>query len=624
MLIDKSCEFLFNVPSAKKWLMRPRFPRGNALFPLTYDPKPNGDPRDSYAMSDSIEAFRLTETLARRFTDEFPTDVTSSGYAGPSGVPGDFYSLLNVSGHGMDPLPIPIADNAALVKSAGLESKLLEADRPWFKETCRLFFGAHEATPLRLKKGGSTSFPYFTTDIQYRKLAALKCLREPDRFLELATGGPQHLTALLNEYGVLILYAIHERQQPNAILFKDGRFSSKPRTTPTEEEARTGSYTGKTVANMAVFDAHGNEVPNHFAMRRRDVFGLNGPVNYFLSAIFSSFRAVYETRFEATFKARGRDDKLARALPYKYAVGSDVKTMDKLIPRWFLDELCAELVTYLDERVIELFRRCFQAPYVVPPPWRDTPDSYNPVFGGSPLDPSHFVQFVGLPSGIAPNPLIGKLWMAFNYILLMRDSGGLAAPSEIEGFLQHRNPLCALQDMADDAVLLTNSEQIATRLRNPKGRYVLLEVEVPPVFLGDVYCQTPSGLQVYPNPITYVQNVLCRETSIHRDGPVAWATGTLARQQIYAASPVYRDLNAIYLEECRRHFGVNPSLLASALGKHERLSEADALVRANPDVIHYKVDPEDVSPEVLDDVVATVPAADFYSYIKPLFKSRHS
>jgi hypothetical protein len=79
-------------------------------------------------------------------------------------------------------------------------------------------------------------------------------------------------------------------------------------------------------------------------------------------------------------------------------------------------------------------------------------------------------------------------------------------------------------------------------------------------------------------------------------------------------------LNAIYEEEVRSHLGVNPLLIARGLAKMQRFSDVDALVKMNPHVLHYKVDPKDVSQAVLDDVVATLPAEDFFNDIRHLFK----
>jgi hypothetical protein len=556
----------------------------------------------------------------KRLNDEFPLDVLPNGFAGETGVPGNFNALLNVSGYGMDPLPIPVRDNKELLAANNIAREIRAGDIPWLKEIVRLFFGHAVPANLHIRKQASTGFPYFTTDNQYKKLATLKALHNVDAYLDLATGNEQQLRKLLDEYHSVMIYAIQERQQPNAIVEDNGKYSSKARTAPTEEEARSGSYAGKTVADMSVYDVGGNLIPNHFAMRRRDVFGMNGVTNYVLTGIINCFREVYLNRFAFTYKTRDRTDKQAKIANYAYVVGSDVKTMDKMIPAWFTRHVFEELTKYLDDRVVEVMRRAFQAPYVVPPPWRKTGPDYNPVFGGSPLDPASFSQHVGLPSGIAFNPDWGKLWMTFVYVILYRDCGALYSTSDVEPFLRGLNKQHALLDMSDDAAFLTNSGEVARKLAKAKSPYAVLEPETPVIFLGDVFCEVRGQKEVYPNPITYVVNSLCREDSIDRDGPVAWAEGVLARFQVYSSSPIFRDLNAIYEEECRRHTGVNPNLIARALAKKQRFTDIDAMVRISPHVLHYKVDPKDVSPDVLDEVVATIPASDFFNHIKHLFK----
>lgn len=624
MKIKPEHAFLFRQTGARNWLERDRSQRPNALFPRTMTLKP-AKTDEYFIYADDPGMLRVSERLVARYNSAFKPDVLPNGFAGPTAVPGTFDALLNVSGCGMDPLPIPISNNGAFVKANGCVSSIRPQDAPWLDELIRLFFGHAAPSALRIRKDGSTSFPYFTTDNQYKKLAALKMIHQCDEVIKLGCGSSAALLELLERYHVLILYAIHERQQPNPMVMEDGRLVSKARTAATEEEARSGSYEGKTLADMTAYDRKGRRIDGHFAMRRRDVFGMCGPLNYFLTAVFGCFREVYLTRFAFTYKTRDRADKKEKIKRFKYVLGSDVKTMDKLIPEWFSEYVFDRLPKYLDEGVVTLARRAYRAPYVVPPPWRKTSPDYNPVFGGSPLEDTSFEQHVGLPSGIAFNPDWGKLWMTFVYVILYRDCGALRTPSELEYFLRGKNPDHALLDMSDDAAFLTNSPAVAKRLEIGKSPYAVLEQEKPVIYLGDVFCEVSGEKEVYPNPLTYAINAIAREDSIDRmvGDPakvVAWAEGYLARYQTYSATPVFREMNAILEEEMRREFGVNPYLIARSLAKHQRLNEIDALVKANPSVIHYKVDPKTVSKEVLNDIVATIPAKDIWPHIKHLFK----
>lgn len=622
MKIRPEHEFLFAQPGAKRWLTRSRLPNpmGHALFPTSLSLNPERT-SDHFLYSLDPRALRLTESLRAKYNREFGVDVLPSGFAGPSGVPGNFNALLNVSGYGMDPLPIPVSNNSTLIAANKLSASIRREDEPYLIELVKLFFGHVAPANLHIRKTSSTGFPYFTTDNQYKKMAALKILHNVDDWLDKMAGDAQHLHMALEEYHTIYLYAIQERQQPNSITENDdGSHASKSRTAPTEKEARSGDYSGGTIADMTVRDRNGNVVPGHFAMRRRDVFGGNGPLNYALTAIINCFREVYLNRFSFTYKTRGREDKQQKITPYAYVVGSDVKTMDKMCPKWFTDFVMAELTKYLDDRVVKVMDRLFRAPYVVPPPWRKTSDSYDPVFGESPLEDSSFTNHVGLPSGIAFNPDWGKLWMTFVYIVLYKDVGAIFRPADIEPLLRGLNRDHALQDMSDDAVFLTNSATVAKRLTSPSSPYAVLEVERPVIYLGDVYCDVSGKKRVYPNPITYAVNSLCREDSVDRLLPQAFGEGYLARMQVYSHSPIFRDLNAILEQECRKYAGVNPTLMARSLARRQSFSEIDAMVRNSPNVLHYKVDPKDVSPDVLDEMVATIPASDFFNGIRHLFK----
>jgi hypothetical protein len=218
------------------------------------------------------------------------------------------------------------------------------------------------------------------------------------------------------------------------------------------------------------------------------------------------------------------------------------------------------------------------------------------------------------------NPDIGKLWMTFVYVILFRDSGALSRVTEVEAFLQGRNPNHALLDMSDDATMLTNSPKVRDLLMRAESPYAVLEPETPVIFLGDVFAAAGGRKHAYPNPVTYLVNALARESSIDRIDPVSYAEGQLARFQHYSRTPIFRDMNRIYEEKVRLHLGVNPVLIARAVAKRQKFEDADALVLANPHYLQFKVDPNDVSPDILDGILSTIPANEFFNSIRHLFK----
>lgn len=619
MYINKEHQFLFEETGAKRYLARVNVPKPNAVYPLTYSDRPSAD-KDHFIYADDPRMLRLTEELAERCNKEFPVDVLPSGFAGPTGVASDFNALRCVSGYAMDPLPIPVFNNAKLVASLGLRDSIREVDAPYLKELIRLFFSNVAPSNLHIRKAASTGFMYFTNNNEYKKLATLKCLKNMDDWLSCMTGDEADLKRAREEYHSVYVYAIQQRQQPERVSQKDGKWDSKRRPVPTEEEARSGNYEGKAFADNTVRDNNGSIIEGHFAMRRRAVFGFSGIPNYVMTAVMGCVREVYLNRFSFTYKTRDDLDKSTKISKYRFTVGSDVKSMDTTVPKWFFEFLYEELHKYWDERLVEVLRRMMGSSYVVPSPWVNTPAEYNPVFGKSPLDPSGFDSCVGLPSGIFINPDIGKLWMTFVYMILYKDSGAITHPSDLEPLLQGRNPEHALMDMSDDAAMLTNSPVVASAFRKASSPYAVLEPETPVVFLGSVFTETAGAKVSVPNPVTYLVNVIAREDDISRVNPSNYAEGIVARFQTYSKTPIFRDMNQIYEEVFRKYFGINPNLMARQIARRQKLSDTDALVRANPHYLHYRVDPKDVSKEVLDEVVATIPASDFYDDIRHLFK----
>lgn len=619
MKISSSCEFLFKETGAKRWLNRPRLPKFNAILPRAYNEKKGFNP-SAFVYSGDPDFLKLTEFLAEKLTKEFPASANAEGWAGENAVPGTFYNVLNTSGYGMNPMSAPLLDNSSFIASLGLRDTIKTVDRPFFNEIVRLFFGHVAPENLHIRKQASSGFPYFTNDIQYRKLATLKCLHNIDDWLNCMTGDDADLERGLDEYHSVLAYSVNERQQPNAILLdKDGKYFSKPRDAASPADARSGHFDGGQQADMSVKDKNGVVIPNHFAMRRRVVFGMSGVVNYVMTAFQGCVRAVYLERFAFTYKTRDAADKERKINNYTYLVGSDVKAMDTTIPKWFFELLLEELHKYWDPRLVELLKRMLYATYVLPPPAILTPDDYDPVFGGSPLKSKKDETHVGLPSGVFINPDLGKLWMTFVYLVLYKDSGAILTASEIEPLLRGENKQHALLDSSDDATMLTNSPSVAAKLRVASSPYAILEPEVPVLYLGDVFALVNGEKRAFPNPVTYIVNALAREDSIDRIDPVAHAEGVLARYQVYSKTPCFRDLNAILEEGTKKYAKINPYLLARSMAKRQRWSDTDALLKANHHYLHYRIDAKDVSPEVLDEIVATIPHADFYDKIKHLF-----
>lgn len=617
MKLTSSQNQYFQNTGAKRYLASRKEARPHALLPLTYADKPVAPTSDNFAFAMDPRTLKLTEVLATKLNDEFPPDTQDNGFAGPSAVPGNFSAILSVSGQPLDPLPLPIMDNADFIESLGLSDAIKPNDIPFLKEVIRLFFGHATPANLHITKSATTAFPFFTTDNQYKKMGAHKIITNAKDFLSKFNSPGAGRKACLKEYHALPLTATFSRDQPDSVI--DGK--SKERRSPNEAYARGDRTSEPQIANKQIKDANGKVLVGHFAMRVRLVYANCGLANYFGTAIMACHRAVYLKRFAWTYKVRDDADKESRIQKFKYTVGSDVKNMDTTLPRWFFDFLAEELENYWEQPLIDFLMNMIRATFVSPPPGPNTPDDYNPFFGPDPLT-ENGTNNVGLPSGVFANPDIGKLWMTFVYVCVLRDARAIKSPVDVEPLLRGKITDHALLDMSDDACFLTNSASVRDYLLTAKSPYALLETERTTVYLGSVFAEVEGVKRSFPNPVTYITNTLARERSITGYHPVAYAEGQLARYQQYSKTPIFRDLNLIYEEEVRKAFGVNPYLIARAVAKMQKSTDIDAMVRANPHYLHYRVDPDDVSPALLDELVSTIPASDIWHHISPLLKSK--
>jgi len=125
LAIPDDCKFLFESTGAKKWLYRDRTQRPNAIFPTTAKGEGQAIPGSSdFLYSTDPRFLNVTEELAHECTRRFPIDLKGNGFAGETAVGATFLGLLNVSGIGMNPLPIPISNNDAWVQANGIAEKI--------------------------------------------------------------------------------------------------------------------------------------------------------------------------------------------------------------------------------------------------------------------------------------------------------------------------------------------------------------------------------------------------------------------------------------------------------------------------------------------------------------------
>lgn len=603
---------LLESKGAKRVMNRVRPSKGVPVFPDV--------------VSDHRQTLSMMEELASELTSAHPTEHNADGTVGPNAVAGDFYALLTVAGHGMNPISVPPVDNAWIRKNlGGLKEEFTSARHAKiFDELCRVMFATKVPAKVSIRREASTGSPDYVNFVDYKKAALRKALTNLEHYLKLVES--DDLLGLYIEYNSPIVQTTGERTQADKVLLMDGAFVSKGREVNDEAAARSGDLSSRRDADKTVY-VDGVPVKGHFAGRRRTVFGMSFVPNYVVASVFSTMRAHYLQRYAFTWKHRTPESILEKMKMYRYMAGFDVKQFDQSVPFFMVDRFCTNLESYVHKSIAKLIRLMFQAPYIVPYPWiaGTSEQPFNPLFGDDPFEVTSFKFKLGLPSGISCNPDFGKLVMMAQYLALADDYFHDVLEVGVEAILTGEHSKYGFLNMGDDCVVMTNDEGFHKHVTGGeyKAEYFSVEPEVPISFLGNVPYRTEQGeLKLAPNIASFFVNWLVPEHGIdHHSRRNFWAVGDRERRQHYAKAPAYSSAYQIYEEIFSKHIGRTPSSFTTehydAQRKLAGLSYIDALVLQNPAYLAYRYDEDDVSPEIMDILVTSLSADEVWPLIKP-------
>lgn len=576
-------------------------------------------------LSDAPAALRMNKNLAIQLSTALKSTSNPNGTVGPNAIAGDFYQLLTVAGHGMNPITVPPMSNSAIRAELKLTDQFVSTRHAEiFKRLIRLMFATKLPSKVSIRREASTGAPDYVNDVKKKKDELMHALRNMNSFLDLVDKGS--LLELFIEFNAPIVQTTGERTQADKVSVTNGHYKSKDREVNDEKAARSGDMSSRFVADKTV-RIDGNIVKDHFAGRRRTVFGMSFVPNYVVAAVFSTMRAHYLEAYAYTWKHRTPESILEKMRMFKYLAGFDVKQFDQSVPTFMIDMFCQELTNYVDPRLAKLIRMMFSAPYIVPYPFvaGTSDEKFNPVFGDDPFAEATFAMELGLPSGISCNPDFGKLVMMTQYLCLADDFYHDVLETGIEVILRGEHSKYGFLNMGDDCVVLMNEEAFRDHVLNDEynARYFAVEPEKPISFLGNVpYTDERGELQLAPNIASFFVNWLVPEFGVenHRRRNF-WAVGDRERRQHYAKSPAYSEAYGIYEEVFSSEYGRSPSSITADYYDQQRklgaLSFIDALVLQNPSYLQYRFEENQVSPEILDQLVTSLPADDVWPLIQP-------
>lgn len=633
-----------------EWLIQPAEPAWARLFgvgsnhrslfrlttnaPQAIAPSMNGD---RGLWSDDPRMTRVQIELADVLSDRFKEDVDNDGFGGPTAVISDFQSLRNRAGYYMNPITIPMMSNKVLAGADKLNLStgfLSDRDERIFTALHHYMFRTIEPANMAMRKTASSGAPYFTSALDEKKKALAVFNEHADTIL--ARFGRGELEGLYDDFGLFFATYMGVRTQPDSMAFVNGQWKPKDREVNDELYSRTYGKEGRRgPADKSVYGLDGQIIPGIFAMRRRSVYAYPAMYNYFLTQFFTPLRAFYLRDAEFTYKHRDPDSIAEKLRQFSSVRGYDVKQFDQSIQPWLLDAFVGKFAGFLKEEVLFFLKTVLRQPIYMPHPEvvnargpEKRPFPFNPCFG-DPFDLKSFNLEVGLPSGIGPNPDIGKFLMTFAYLVLFDRHFHDVLEIGVQTILKGRHERYAMLDMGDDAVLAVNDSSFWATAKTVLADtfYVCIEPEDGISFLGNVlYKDERQVLQATSNVVTFVRNRLCPEHGVQHWSRRDFAgTGWFEGKKHYSTAPLFGEVLSLWDDVWRKHFHESLDVRFFAAREQERhrgvpsLSEADRAVLENPDKLYYRYEIEDLHPWVLDKLTGVVDFDDYFPFIEKFF-----
>lgn len=633
-----------------EWLIMPPEPAWTRLFevgsnhrslfrltenaPQAIAPSLNGD-RGLWSDDPRMTAVQceLADTLSERFAVEIDQD----GFGGPTAVISDFQSLRNRAGFYMNPITIPMMSNRVLAGPDALNLAtgfLSERDERIFTALHHYMFRTVEPAGMAMRKTASSGAPYFTASIEEKKKALAVFNEHAGPILQRFARG--ELEGLYDDFGLFFATYMGVRTQPDSVVKRDGRWQSKPREVNDELYSRThGKEGARGPADKTIYDRNGQIVPGIFAMRRRSVYAYPAMYNYFLTQFFTPLRSFYLNDAEFTYKHRDQESIAGKLREFTSVRGFDVKQFDQSIQPWMLDSFVGKFAGFIREEVLFFLQNVLRQPIYMPHPEvvnargaTKRPFPFNPCFG-DPFDLSSFKLEVGLPSGIGPNPDMGKFIMTFAYLVLFDRHFHDVLEVGVQTILKGKHERYAMLDMGDDAVLAVNDDSFWATARKALADtfYVRIEPEEGISFLGNVlYKDDRHMLRATSNVVTFVRNRICPEYGVQHWSRRDFAgTGWFEGKKHYSTAPMFGEVLSVWDDVWRNHFHESLDVRFFAAREAERhrnvpsLSEADRAVLENPDKLYYRYNIEDLHPWVLDKLTGVVEFDDYFPFIEKFF-----
>jgi hypothetical protein len=291
------------------------------------------------------------------------------------------------------------------------------------------------------------------------------------------------------------------------------------------------------------------------------------------------------------------EEKTAGALSLEI---TDVKSHDWCGDEFLVQCMADSLSSYYAPWVVKQFIDNFYAPALKR---SDTPGVVKTYWSSDWRYREGFTKYGGNKSGNPCTSLIAKTWGVIYGVIGLVERGCVEATVEdITLLLKGIHPKVGLINGGDNIVVVNRD----TANKKPISDYVRMVILDPAKsFMGMVPLTGQGGSILWlPNPESAVKKFVNHDYSINSNKRPFWAHGWFLRQDYYASNPAAVHAISILNKTTAKHFGYTIDQMAD---KHfispdlnmDSLTDADRDFLFDPAYIHYRLDADDVSPELL-------------------------
>lgn len=459
--------------------------------------------------------------------------------------------------------------------------------------------------PGRITRDSSSGFPLFSNSLEVKQRHLEFIVQNLDVFMD--TFKRRRRDKMLNEFKVINVADTQIRKQHDS--WKEGK--PKFRDIIPFDLAFFGE--GRNLTRKEIEELSFN---NGLATcRTRVVCAMPGVINNLLTGVFEGFKKYMFSEYEETFTHRGGNAIVNKLKSFSSFVGVDITAFDSNAPENVIVRII-EFLPLTDECKDLIFDLLYC-------PWycSDADGFGTKMISQNPFD-TNYKTFKGMPSGIFFTTFINCVQVFFYKLVeysRFRAKGLDYSEDEIVEILKHRADIGFLI-MSDDGIDCFKNDRVFNEIvqKGFKNRFVEFEQEREISFGGFQFYRKQDGIGFCHNILSYFEHLYLPEKgldSFYRKRPIE---GMMLRREVYADHPQFNEYLKI---ESEAYFETFKSSLADDvmrwrvfdkrdngdfLFELEDLSDKEKELIASPNKIHYKIEEEEIRPEVLELISASI------------------